>query len=109
VSIFGSTVNGLACHGSDMDVTLLLNDYLKHNSLKQEKHPKLVQNNDNNNKLSNSNDGSNSSNSNMTEMDEHLDDLNEDDQSDGNINDANGLKDSLVKFFVSYMFKSIDL
>lgn len=40
VTTYGSTLTGLACKGSDMDLTLLIDEYLKLNENKQMKPPK---------------------------------------------------------------------
>ncbi|CAF1021580.1 unnamed protein product [Brachionus calyciflorus] len=42
IDLFGSSVTGLACKGSDMDLSILFNQYLIENQHKQLKQPKVV-------------------------------------------------------------------
>jgi len=71
VSIFGSSATGLACNGSDMDMTILFSDYFPENTHKQVKQPQIT-------KLkpqpsAEPDSSSNNSDSNMVELDECVD------------------------------------
>ncbi len=111
VSIVGSTQNALACKGSDMDLTLLIDDYLAENRHKQVKLPKIVVK-----QLKASNGdkppasvttAADSSDSNMTagepvaESEQLLVDENMEGSGSASDGDDLTLKESIVKFFVS--------
>jgi hypothetical protein len=130
MAIFGSTMNGLACKGSDMDLTLLHTDYIVHNQHKQQILPKVIvkqQQQQQQQKIKQSaatsmqqheNSGTNSSDSNIdeenqqvtAELDESVDLLDMDDDlaaTTTTVNDdgqqtgeLNVYKQSLRKFFV---------
>ena len=113
VCIIGSTENGLACKGSDMDLTLLLDDYLVENRHKQVKLPKIVVkqlkehapgNGSSSSKPASVCTNADSSDSNMTaeavESEEVLDENIELDEQQQTNGDDLTLKESIVKFFV---------
>lgn len=104
MSTFGSSKNGLACKGSDVDMTLLLESYLAENRLKQQVMPKIVVRQLKRSSQSNSKNSS-SNNSNTTEMEQ------EDEQpqqieevSEHHVDNSSDvtLKECVVKFFVSH-------
>ena len=118
VEIFGSSFLGLACNGSDMDMTILFDSYLAENAEKQVHAPKIAvralsggtkqQQQKEMTSMASAN-GSNNSDSNLTEaIEEHIDI----DEDEGDLNSSDKtttLKQSIAKFFVNKSLFSISL
>jgi hypothetical protein len=119
VKIFGSSANGLATNGSDLDMTLLFNNYLFENQHKQLILPKIVvkqlktssENLSNEQNSNNNNNNNSDSNSMINEIIEELDTETVDSSSDmaqvtttttnqPNNADCHELKECIKKFFV---------
>jgi hypothetical protein len=115
VDIFGSTLMDLASKGSDMDMTLLFDQYLVDNQYKQQKLPKIevrrLSKTDHGKNCGDntSNNSKDNSDSNMTEaveqeIDENID-IDEEGGEQANLNTSDlTLKESIKKFFVRIDF-----
>jgi hypothetical protein len=101
VWVFGSSLFGLATKGSDMDLTLLFNQYLIENQYKQVKMPKIVVRNLNKQNQNNSNGSSNGTDAIETEIDENVDEMIEEENTNHNNSDLS-LKECIEKFFVRF-------
>lgn len=113
VCVFGSNKNGLACKGSDLDVTLLISSYLAENRHKQQVMPKIVakqlsrtskQHQQSKNSSSHSNSNSNSTENDDVELcDEEEQQHVEEDVSEQHVDNSvdSNLKECVVRFFVS--------
>ncbi len=98
--MFGSTLSGLACNGSDMDLTVLFTSYLPDNALKQQKLPNIKPSQ----LKQRSSNGQDSSDSNMTEI-ELDEEVNVEKYLDNDQNnDDHPLKISLHTFFVNIFY-----
>ena len=98
MNIFGSTANGLACHGSDMDLTILFKNYFPENQLKQQRLPTIKPR-----KVKPAqvvNNGQDSSDSNLCELDEDIDYLDGSEEAEMPTTDNQQLKQAISTFFV---------
>lgn len=115
IRIFGSTANGLACKGSDVDMTLLLNSYFPDNQHKQQMLPKMLAKQQlNKSKLLSPSKNSSNSNSTVELLEEEVEedvveDIEDEEENKQAINgdkksDDSSLKEAIVKFFVRNIY-----
>lgn len=96
VEIFGSSFTGLACKGSDMDLSILFEQYKIENQLKQLKQPKVT--------VRQIKNGKNDSNDSQMESEEIEEEVNLEDEIE---EEEHSLKEDIKTFFVKlFKFKN---